>query len=387
MPPRIHQIDRARPVGGRAFEDAAAALARGALVAFPTETVYGVGASTASPGGLDRLRALKQRPADSSSKPFGLTVPDARAAELYAPRPGRMARRLMRKAWPGPLTLVLEVADPSDTPAARRFGLPAVAVLFNSDGTIGLRCPDDPIARELLARADGPVVSTSANEAGKPPALSADDVVAALGDSVEVILDGGPAQYGVASTVVRISADGGDYRILREGLLDKRTIDRLAGETWLFVCTGNTCRSPMAEALARVKLTRLLGCEPEELKRFGLRVRSAGVFTAGGAPAAPAAVAAVEALGGSLKGHRSRRLTVDAINHADRIFVMTESHRDAVVALAPSAFGKVRLLVPDRPVEDPVGAGEAVYRQVAQQIDQALDRIIEDYRDEDLSGK
>jgi protein-tyrosine-phosphatase len=110
------------------------------------------------------------------------------------------------------------------------------------------------------------------------------------------------------------------------------------------------------------------------------------VLAADGAPATPAAVEAVAAMGGNLGAHKAARLTVDAIRQADRIFVMTEAHRDAVLSLTPSAHGKVRLLSVEEPVEDPIGGSGEVYGRVAGHIARAVDALVKEESNENLSG-
>ncbi|MEM1028361.1 MAG: low molecular weight protein arginine phosphatase [Planctomycetota bacterium] len=131
----------------------------------------------------------------------------------------------------------------------------------------------------------------------------------------------------------------------------------------LLVCTGNTCRSPMAEALAKQVLA----------DQSGVEVGSAGVFAGDGIPASVEAVQAMKTLGLDLSGHRSRPLTAQMIDEVDQIYTMTESHRQAVLAQAPNAIDKVQRLDPQADISDPIGAGLEVYQDTADQIKRALE--------------
>lgn len=140
----------------------------------------------------------------------------------------------------------------------------------------------------------------------------------------------------------------------------------------LFVCTGNTCRSPMAEGLARVELAQRLGCEPDRLAESGFEVASAGVSAAPGAPATPEAVQAAAEYGADLTGHRSQGATAELINSADLIFCMTDQHRTALLHLVPTAAQRTLLLSETGAIADPIGAGVDQYRRTAESIREAV---------------
>jgi L-threonylcarbamoyladenylate synthase len=183
----------------RDVELAAAALRRGALVAFPTETFYGLGALASLPGALARLAAAKLRP---EGKALPLVAADAAMAFALWREVPPAARRLAEVFWPGPLTLVV--------PAAA--GLPAELA---PGGTVGVRVPGLALARELSRLAGGAIVSTSANRSGGEPPATVAELAPDLVARIDLVLDGGPAPGGLPSTVAEVGPSG--VRLLRAG--------------------------------------------------------------------------------------------------------------------------------------------------------------------------
>ncbi len=175
-------------------------LRGGGVVALPTDTVYGIAVSLATPGGIERLFQVKRRPPD---KGIILLLEDAaQAAEAGIMTPAATA--LATACWPGGLTLVV----------AQRSDVPWPAVLTGGSPTIGLRVPAHDAPR-ALARGVGPLPTTSANLSGVPEATDAAGIVGQLGDAIDLVLDGGPAHGGAASTVV--DCTGERPAILRVG--------------------------------------------------------------------------------------------------------------------------------------------------------------------------
>jgi L-threonylcarbamoyladenylate synthase len=191
---------------------AARSLRAGRLVAFPTETVYGLGAHALDPEAVGRVFAAKGRPVDN---PLIVHVADVDGFERVARSVTPLARELARRFCPGPLTLVLEARP--DLPAVTTGGLSTVAV----------RVPDHPVATALLRAADLPVAAPSANRSGRPSPTTADHVLADLGAAVDVVLDGGPCPVGVESTVV--DARGERPVVLREGSITREELGALGG--------------------------------------------------------------------------------------------------------------------------------------------------------------
>jgi protein-tyrosine phosphatase len=137
----------------------------------------------------------------------------------------------------------------------------------------------------------------------------------------------------------------------------------------LFVCTGNTCRSPMAEALCKKLLADRHACKPEELGQRGFLVYSAGLAAMMGMEASPEAVTVVRDLGGDLSGHHSQPLTADLLAQADHLFTMTQSHLRTLLAFCPEGATQPRLLASDgSDIADPIGGEPEVYRECAGQI-------------------
>ena len=177
-------------------------LRKGGVVALPTDTVYGIAVAVTTPGGIERLFAAKRRPPD---KGIMLLLDDAaQASEAGLMTPAATA--LAEAAWPGGLTVVVP----------QRPDVPWPAVLTGGAATIGLRVPDHDAPR-TLARGVGPLPTTSANVSGLPEASDATAIVEQLGESVDLVLDGGPAHGGPASTVVDCS--GARPVILRVGAI------------------------------------------------------------------------------------------------------------------------------------------------------------------------
>ncbi|HMM74418.1 MAG TPA: L-threonylcarbamoyladenylate synthase [Gammaproteobacteria bacterium] len=199
-----------------AIARAVAALRAGLLVAFPTETVYGLGANARDPAAVARLYAAKGRPADH---PVIVHVANARMLAQWAREIPPAAQALAARFWPGPLTLVLKRA------------LGVRDAITGGQDTVALRCPDHPLAQALLEAAqaagiDG-IVAPSANRFGRISPTTAAHVVAELGDAVAVVLDGGPCRVGIESTIVDLSS--GPPRILRPGMIAAEDLEACIG--------------------------------------------------------------------------------------------------------------------------------------------------------------
>ncbi len=354
---------------GRQIAPAVRALRAGKLVAFPTETVYGLGVVATDARAVARLRKIKNRP----KSPFTVLIGSPDEAKRYVKDIPLPARTLIKKAWPGPVTVLLPVSGKF---AHRSLQSKSLFRRIAPSGMIGLRCPDHPVTQLLLKRVGKPVLAPSANLAGKAPPTNAADVLAQLDGRIDILIDAGPTQYEKASAVV--SFGRGACKVVREGVLDAGAIGRMIRRRILFVCTGNTCRSPMASALAKKILAEQAGYGADELERLGLEVLSAGVFTASGRSATPEAVEAAAELGGDVKKHRSKKLTSGLIDSADLIFCMGRNHLDAVVRQSPAATEKTFLLDEAGDIEDPIGGDSRTYLRTAGRIERGLKKRVKE---------
>jgi len=364
MPPMVidlRRTDDARDVVHRAVQ----ALAEGRAVAFPTETDYVVAASARLPAVSERLLPLApERPGEPR---LALALKSADEALDWAPRITPVGRRIARRCWPGPVIMIV----PDDHPESLVRRLPAaVRAGVVEEGRLRLRIPGHPMLADCMRMLAGPVILAEPL-APSGPAVTAEEIAAAAGDTLALVLDDGRARYAQPASTIELVEDS--FRIVRPGIVAEDTLRRLASLMVLFVCTGNTCRSPMAEALFRRLVADRLGCPPEEIQQHGVVVASAGLAAWAGGPASPAAADVVAEAGGDLTGHESQPLTESLVRQADVILTMTASHRAAILAQFPEAGGRVSLLSPDRrDVIDPIGGSLETYRACGRQIREHL---------------
>lgn len=264
------------------------------------------------------------------------------------------AQRLMLRAWPAPL--VLELPLPSAPCGWHRF-----------------RCPDHPLLDGVIpALLD--LGSVWVADTHCPQVATAAEV---LGHRAELVVNAGERPLDAGATVIRVDDRG--WQLLQPGAFDVAEIERLAARMILFVCTGNTCRSPLAEALAQKLLAERLHCRVEELPARGFWILSAGVAALAGSPASEESIAAAAEFGADLRGHRSRPVNPQLLMAADDVIVMTHSHLHALARRYPNMGPPPRLLCGDSDLDDPIGSDQAVYRQCAQTILRHLERLLPEW--------
>lgn len=385
-------------IRGLSAADRSAAVSRaaGALAAFrpvilPTETVYGVAVNAQDRGALDRFAALRRPGLEPDPgkpwlgrSPWTWHAPSIAAVTAAIPFTRPIHRRLLERLAPGPVRFVFELSPSEAGNVERVLGvMPGVldgpgwsgstlgkgATSDEPEGqrtrSIAVRIPRHEISAAVLAMVPAPVVIERLSRFGWGESPSSPGLVEmAAGAGIGMVIDDGPSDERRTSTSIVLRREG--YRVLEAGAVSERAVKRAATRTVLFVCTGNTCRSPMAAATAQ----HLLQTEPT-LSTSGIETvaLSAGVAASEGQPATPDAVDALADLGVRAKPHRSQQLTRSLIDDADRIYVMTGAHRNAVLAIDRSSGPKISLLDPDgADIPDPYGGPRAVYASAARRI-------------------
>jgi tRNA threonylcarbamoyl adenosine modification protein (Sua5/YciO/YrdC/YwlC family) len=341
------------------------ALVEGQVVGVPTDTVYGLAVDALSETAIDELFRIKGRQVDI---PLAISVGSREAAEDFLCESSPLVRRLSYRCWPGPLTLVAPCD--SSTSAVTQLPEPVRQRITGDFDCVGFRVVDHRVLAHIHRFLSGPLVLTSANVSGQTPPTTAQGVEEQLTDSLPLLLDDGPTRYGGASTVARVQ--GNRLEILREGAIERAAMNQFVKPVIVIVCTGNTCRSPMAETLLREQLRQKLGSED------AVRVLSAGVAAGVGSGASPQAVEVMGARNLDLTGHSSRPLDDAVMNVADLILTMTRGHRAAILAAWPNMQERVHTLRRDGgDVTDPVGMPVECYQSCSEQIDQELSAWLE----------
>jgi L-threonylcarbamoyladenylate synthase len=260
---------------GTDVAEAADILRRGGLVAFPTETVYGLGADATSAAAVARIFAAKGRPV---AHPLIVHLGGAAALDDWAADVPDAARALAAAFWPGPLTIIV-----------RRGARIAPEATGGAD-TVGLRVPAHPLALALLAAAAVPVAAPSANRFGRVSPTTADHVVADLGDDVDYVLDGGAAAVGVESTIVDLSGGSERAALLRPGGVARDAIERVLGRA--LVAPAAAVRAPGTLPSHYAPRARVIAVAPERLAAAAAAAAGSGQV----AVLAPAAVIAAAGL-------------------------------------------------------------------------------------------
>jgi tRNA threonylcarbamoyl adenosine modification protein (Sua5/YciO/YrdC/YwlC family) len=316
-------------------------LDHGQIIGIPTDTVYGFAVSARDPAAILKLQDLKKR----ESRPFTIFVSKS-IINTYAVV---VKKKIIDYFLPGPVTVILRKNE--------ELALPGIGE------KIGIRIPQTEFVLRLLNVFQKPLAVTSANASGEKPLRTAHEIMVRFPD-LGIVVDAGEIGA-TASTVLDLTTT--PLTVLRKGKIPVLEVEKIYGRpvrmgsglkiNVLFVCTGNSCRSPMAEAIFKTMI------DPRHAE-----ARSAGMNTVAGQPASAFAQQIAAEFKGSLEQHQSRELSPDLIQWADLILVMQYKHYQAVTEYAPDAVAKTFLLKEYKhrsrynEVSDPVGKDISAYR-------------------------
>ncbi|EMI52518.1 arsenate reductase/protein-tyrosine-phosphatase family protein [Rhodopirellula sallentina] len=408
----LQQTDDPRDIVHRSVQT----LVEGDIIGLPSETVYGVVASALCPEAVERIAAMVNATRrDDSDEETGSSATTAdrlspgivpgqlalclrssdAAGDYLVPRT-KLTRRLSERCFPGPLTLISE-CDPSVSAAGmlpesvlsvlQRFAAPADSDSGESTGSslpIAFRVSNHRLLSHIHRYLSAPLVWAEFSQEGGQAISTAERLDAHLcsvmgGNPLPVLLDDGVSRYGGVGTIVQVT--GNSWHLLREGVIQRAAMNQFAKPVIVIVCTGNTCRSPMAETLLRDLLHRRFGREDVA------RVLSAGVAAQRGSGASPQSVEVMGRRGLDLTGHCSQPLDDPLMSMADLVLTLTRRHRDAILAAWPDRKDRVFTLRRDGgDVSDPVGMPVDVYEQCADQIRDELEKWL-DALDDDFFPK
>ena len=343
-------VDSTEP-DSRSLDQAARVLAEGGIVGLPTETVYGLAARVDHKEAMARLAELKD---DRGDKPYSIHIADFEDLDGLVRDVLLSCRLLAEKYWPGPLTIVIP------------------------DGStgMGVRMPAHKVAREVIRRSGVHVICPSANPSDQSPATSAEEVLDYFQGKLDLVIDAGPTLIKESSTVV-VFKNHLEWEVVREGLISRKMIASTACQSVLFVCTGNSCRSPIAEHLCRRYLSQALGCEEIKLQERGYRVISAGTAAFPGGHASQHAIDTMKEDGYDLSEHQTQSVTPEMVDHATWVIALARRHQESITSLMPNAADKVRMLdLSGLDVEDPAGGDEEDYRDCIETIDNLIKELI-----------
>lgn len=302
----------------------------------------------------------------SETSPAALMVIDGDQAGDFLQTPSPTLNRLMRGGY-GPLIVSIhqQLVDKSLVAVLPE----ATQSLVQRGEWLNLAPPTGSLTRQVLGLIPGPLLVCHAANAK-------------TGSKYDMLVtDSSSTNH--SPSEIRIHRTG-DWELVSSSVLTTADVQRIMAQRIIFVCTGNTCRSPIAEAMFRSLLAARIGCAPDELPQNGYDVASAGLAAMAGAPASPESVQLCAEQGVDLTAHASQPLTEQLLQQADRLYTMTAGHREAILSRYPDLSDRVQVLSRNgEDVSDPIGWGQAAYEQSYAEITENLRVLVEELTAQD----
>ena len=326
-----------------------------------TGSMFGIGCSAFSKEAIAKIDSLKDRKGKSG---YIVLIPNIDCLKRFEVQITPEVLRILQQYWAGELSVILEVPDP-------RFQH------ISQNGKVAFRIPTDKLLKEFIVKMDQPIISTSVNKSGKKPIQNLDEILAGFESWFDfaILPDDVQQSNNLPSTIIEFSDE--KLNLIREGNIPFSEIElSYEAPQILFVCTGNTCRSPMAEYLARRIITE---------KELQLRTTSAG-FTADGMPISENSNYVLALNGIDASDHVSTLLNEEILRKSWLILTMTANHKSKILQLYPDSASKVYTLSEyadfNNDITDPFGKDIEYYKNTFEEINEKVKIIFEKIKEE-----
>ncbi|MCB0284051.1 MAG: threonylcarbamoyl-AMP synthase [Calditrichaeota bacterium] len=372
---QYYKIDPQNP-DPKIIKKAVECLKKGGVIVYPTDTLYGLGIDTYNRNAVNKLFLIKQR---DMRRPVSLLVDSIERIEEEFGLDEEVKSDL-EKLLPGRITAVIKNKKQKKNPILEQI---------EKEGeylpTVGVRIPDHPVSAAIAAEFKSPISSTSANISGMDNVFSIQNVIAQFSSELDFILDAGPIQESMGSTIIDFTSS--PYLILRDGDFPKDELKEILGKDRIyqqrkeyvitFVCSGNICRSPIAEAVLKKMLSKT------KYKDF-IRVHSAGTLRMDSSPAHDFAVDISRENEVDLNDHLSKHINREIVKESSIIFCLAQNHYNYLVERYPTHRDKIFLLkqwksnhqVSIPSIADPIGHSYEFFKDTFSEIRAELKRIL-----------